>query len=224
MVFITRDKKTTKRLINFQFNHFAKFLLQIVYSDYKLMSQPTENDRYFVSSSTSPCSIREMSIIFPCHWRAKNVQPRIFHRGHSMLEASVVLEEISTMGRVSHLSLSLSLPLLHLWINNPNPSQQSLLSMAAKMLENAPSSAFWVRISIRRPLEGRGSGPEQRQLSLSLSLSLSFPPSGESQCGSTLYWIMLEHECTISKTRSREVLTEQEGTPCPFSCKRSRSR
>lgn len=71
------------------------------------MSQPTENDRYFVSSSTSPCSIREMSIIFPCHWRAKNVQPRIFHRGHSMLEASVVLEEISTMGRVSHLSLSL---------------------------------------------------------------------------------------------------------------------
>lgn len=168
IVFITRDKKTTKRLINFQFNHFAKFLLQIVYSDYKLMSQPTENDRYFVSSSTSPCSIREMSIIFPCHWRAKNVQPRIFHRGHSMLEASVVLEEISTMGRVSHLSLSLSLPLLHLWINNPNPSQQSLLSMAAKMLENAPSSAFWVRISIRRPLEGRGSGPEQRQLSLSL--------------------------------------------------------
>lgn len=103
-------------------------------------------------------------------------------------------------------------------------SQQSLLSMAAKMLENAPSSAFWVRISIRRPLEGRGSGPEQRQLSLSLSLSLSFPPSGESQCGSTLYWIMLEHECTISKTRSREVLTEQEGTPCPSSCKRSRSR
>ena len=113
-----------------------------------------------------------MSIIFPCHWRAKNVQPRIFHRGHSMLEASVVLEEISTMGRVSHLSLSLSLPLLHLWINNPNPSQQSLLSMAAKMLENAPSSAFWVRISIRRPLEGRGSGLEQRQLSLSLSLCL----------------------------------------------------
>lgn len=66
------------------------------------------------------------------------------------------------------ISLSLSFPLLHLWINNPNPSQQSLLSMAAKMLENAPSSAFWVRISIRRPLEGRGSGPEQRQLSLSL--------------------------------------------------------
>lgn len=122
------------------------------------------------------------------------------------------------------ISLSLSFPLLHLWINNPNPSQQSLLSMAAKMLENAPSSAFWVRISIRRPLEGRSSGPEQRQLSLSLSLSLSFPPSGESQCGSTLYWIMLEHECTISKTRSREVLTEQEGTPCPSSCKRSRSR
>lgn len=113
-----------------------------------------------------------MSIIFPCHWRAKNVQPRIFHRGHSMLEASVVLEEISTMGRVSHLSLSFSFPLLHLWINNPNPSQQSLLSMAAKMLENAPSSAFWVRISIRRPLEGRGSGLEQRQLSLSLSLCL----------------------------------------------------
>lgn len=76
----------------------------------------------------------------------------------------------------------------------------------------------------RSPLEGRGSGPEQRQLSLSLSLSLSFPPSGESQCGSTLYWIMLEHECTISKMRSREVLTEQEGTPCPSSCKRSRSR
>lgn len=141
------------------------------------MSQPTENDRYFVSSSTSPCSIREMSIIFPCHWRAKNVQPRIFHRGHSMLEASVVLEEISTMGRVSHLSLSFSFPLLHLWINNPNPSQQSLLSMAAKMLENAPSSAFWVRISIRRPLEGRGSGPEQRQLSLSLCLCRSRRPA-----------------------------------------------
>lgn len=68
----------------------------------------------------------------------------------------------------SSLSLSLSFPLFHLWINNPNPSQQSLLSMAAKMLENAPSSAFWVRISIRRPLERRGSGPEQRQLSLSL--------------------------------------------------------
>lgn len=166
-----------------------------------------------------------MSIIFPCHWRAKNVQPRIFHRGHSMLEASVVLEEISTMGRVSHLSLSLSLfPSFISELITRTRSQQSLLSMAAKMLENAPSSAFWVRISIRRPLEGRGSGPEQRQLSLSLSLSLSFPPSGESQCGSTLYWIMLEHECTISKTRSREVLTEQEGTPCPSSCKRSRSR
>ena len=56
-------------------------------------------------------------------------------------------------------------------------------------------------------------------LPLSLPLSLSLPPSGESQCGSTLYWIMLEHECTrtISKTRSREVLTEREGTPCPSS-------
>ena len=105
--------------------------------------------------------------------------------------------------------------------------------MAAKMLENARSSAFRVRISIRRPLwrgeGGRDSGPEGQcsvsylslslSLPLSLPLSLSLPPSGESQCGSTLYWIMLEHECTrtISKTRSREVLTEREGTPCPSS-------
>lgn len=188
------------------------------------MSQPTENDRYFVSSSTSPCSIREMPIIFPCHWRAKNVQPRIFHRGHSMLEASVVLEEISTMGRVSHLSLSLFPSFISELIT------RTLVNRVCSRWPQKCSRTHHLRLSelgSRFVVHWRGGVAAQSSvsyLSLSLSLSLSFPPSGESQCGSTLYWIMLEHECTISKMRSREVLTEQEGTPCPSSCKRSRSR
>ena len=141
---------------------------------------------FFLDESFSnPRSIREMPIIFPCHWRAKNVQPRIFHRGHSMLEASAVLEEISTMGRLSHLSLSLSLPfsiselITRTLVNRVRSRWPQKCSRTHDLRRSELGSRFVVHCGGEREGEiaaQRVNAASAISLSLSLPLSLSLSP------------------------------------------------
>lgn len=223
MVFITRDKKTTKRLINFQFNHFGKFLLQIVYSDYKLMSQPTK----MIDTLFLPRRVHVPFAKCPLYSRAIGVQ-KMCNLEFST-EGTRCSKQVSCSRRSARWDeflISLSLFLFPSFISEL--ITRTLVNRVCSRWPQKCSRTHHLRrfeLGSRFVVHWRGGIAAQSSVSyLSLSLSLSFPPSGESQCGSTLYWIMLEHECTISKTRSREVLTEQEGTPCPSSCKRSRSR